>query len=158
MSTVAGFGSAHLGRADIRPDGSFVTTEWLVLGHLPVIPLRSFKLATLDGSRAFGFPSRLSPCRLVSELPLQWSQVVRTYCFFGFTATWIGIWVFVLFDSLEWDHGQILYLSIPLGVALLCVPAILPSVVRRLSYQSKHGPDKSLQPTPIPPREIGKST
>jgi hypothetical protein len=148
MATIAGFGSAHLGRADIRPDGTFVTTEWLVLGHLPLIPIRSFRLATIDGSVAFGFPSSSSSCEIVCELPIQWRQVFRTYGFFAFVAAWTATWVFVPFDILMWDRGRKLFLSIPLALILIGAVSLVPFATRRRAFRRKFGPSQSLQPTP----------
>lgn len=39
---ISGFGTAYVGKRDIAPDGSHVTTEWVMLFYLPVIPIRSF--------------------------------------------------------------------------------------------------------------------
>jgi hypothetical protein len=46
--TFNGFGTRHYGEADHYPNGSFITTQWLTALYLPLIPLRSYRLAPLD--------------------------------------------------------------------------------------------------------------
>ena len=39
-----GFGTAFYGKRDFRVDGTFITTEWLMLMYIPIIPIRSFRV------------------------------------------------------------------------------------------------------------------
>jgi hypothetical protein len=41
---INGFGTAFHGERDFRPDGSFITTEWIIVACLPVVPLRSLRV------------------------------------------------------------------------------------------------------------------
>ena len=38
-----GVGWTYYGRRDFGPDGSFITTEWFIVFHFPIFPLRSYR-------------------------------------------------------------------------------------------------------------------
>jgi hypothetical protein len=51
-SSINGFGTTYYGERDYWPDGSYITTEWVVFLYLPLFPIRSFRLrfvVSLDG-------------------------------------------------------------------------------------------------------------
>jgi hypothetical protein len=65
--TVNGIGTTYYGRRDIGPDGSYVTTEWLVFVYVPVIPIRSYRVVpTSESTRAVVYNSRGYLTRRVS--------------------------------------------------------------------------------------------
>ncbi|MGB8167518.1 MAG: hypothetical protein WCF18_08495 [Chthoniobacteraceae bacterium] len=43
-SSINGCGTTYYGERDYWPDGSYITTEWVVFLYLPLIPIRSFRL------------------------------------------------------------------------------------------------------------------
>lgn len=43
--TLNGFGTTFYGKRDFRADGSYITTEWIVLAYLPLIPIRSLRVS-----------------------------------------------------------------------------------------------------------------
>ena len=74
MSSINGFGTTFYGECDYQPDGSFVTTYWVILAFLPVIPLYS--------ARIFYSESGLFNTQYQYEkLPVNWQQVVRIWAF-----------------------------------------------------------------------------
>jgi hypothetical protein len=42
--TLNGIGTTFYGQRDFRADGTFITTEWLVLVYIPFIPFRSLRV------------------------------------------------------------------------------------------------------------------
>jgi len=42
--TFNGIGTINYGARDFRPDGSYVTTEWVVVAYVPIAPLRSRRI------------------------------------------------------------------------------------------------------------------
>jgi len=42
--SINGFGTGIYGKRDFYPDGSFLTTKWIILFWLPIIPLKSVRL------------------------------------------------------------------------------------------------------------------
>ena len=42
--TLNGIGTTFYGQRDFQPDGSYLTTEWLVFLYVPLIPIRSLRV------------------------------------------------------------------------------------------------------------------
>lgn len=40
-----GFGTSIYGKCDFRPDGSFLTTKWIVIYFLPILPIKSMRVS-----------------------------------------------------------------------------------------------------------------
>ncbi|NJN24023.1 MAG: hypothetical protein HC810_06015 [Acaryochloridaceae cyanobacterium RL_2_7] len=73
---VNGIGTTYYGRRDFRPDGSYVTTEWVIFLMLPIAPLRTFRVWPI----AVETPSWFAPDRYqVQRLKRCWPQIRRTY-------------------------------------------------------------------------------
>jgi hypothetical protein len=74
-----GFGTAIYGKRDFQPNGSFVTTKWVVLFWIPFFPLRSMRLKASGAARP-GFPMGSStPYQIYSEGKPHWKQVLYVY-------------------------------------------------------------------------------
>ena len=85
-----GIGTRYLGASDYRPDGSFVTTKWLIILYFPIYPLCSLRVRLLrEGSWWGREPSYEDLC----EVPLD-TKFVRL------TRTWELIPTAVFFLSL----------------------------------------------------------
>ena len=82
-----GFGTTYYGE-DASPDGSLVTTEWLIVAFLPVLPLRSFRLARTPAGDENLVVYRSESYAVLERLRLRWLQVARVYAFVGFAAAW----------------------------------------------------------------------
>ena len=75
-STFNGTGTMYYGEKDIEPDKSFVTTEWIVLFFVPIIPIGSFRvLETGHENIIFGSSTQY----LVRRIPLDWKQIRNVY-------------------------------------------------------------------------------
>ena len=68
---VNGVGTRFYGQCDWRRDGSFQTTEWLVMMYVPVVPFKSLRIQQAGGNSY----------RVFEQLPLSLAQVLRTYAF-----------------------------------------------------------------------------
>src|SRR5262245_20240386 len=45
--TLNGIGTRFYGKRDLRPDGSYITTEWVTFAYVPLVPFRSFRVSYL---------------------------------------------------------------------------------------------------------------
>jgi hypothetical protein len=73
--TLNGLGTGFVGKRDVQPDGSYITTEWAAV-VLPLFPLRSYRVRS-TGRLYLGFYNRED--FLVTRVPLCWRQVANTY-------------------------------------------------------------------------------
>jgi hypothetical protein len=72
--TVNGCGTKYYGKRDLMPDGSYITTEWIVIFYIPLIPIRSFR--ALPTNKSFlGIPNEY----LVQKVPLNLKQIRNIY-------------------------------------------------------------------------------
>jgi hypothetical protein len=113
-SSFKGIGEKLYGMRSFREDGSYLTTKWFVFLHLPIYPISSLRIRG-DGKGGIS----------VSEvLPLQWRQVVDTYCFVIFS--WAGIVMTVRLLAM-----YPFPLSEFISMAILGLPYLFLYVVRR---------------------------
>lgn len=75
-SMIGGIGTSFIGERDKRPDGSYVTTEFFVVG-IPLFPLRSFRVRPLGDMKVF--LNTTSQDFEVTPVPLNWRQVINVY-------------------------------------------------------------------------------
>lgn len=80
---VNGIGTIVLGKRDFRADGTHLTTAWITLLWVPVIPLESYRVLPDEGSSF----------RIRDVLPVNKKQVLFTY---AFAATYIFLVVLAL--------------------------------------------------------------
>lgn len=96
--TLNGIGTKYYGRREAGPDGSYVTTEWIVLIYLPLIPIGSFRVCpTGKSTNAIVYNSQQF---MVKRVPFNWPQIRNIYGVTGaIAATLIG--GFTLINYLE---------------------------------------------------------
>ena len=96
--TLNGIGTKYYGRREAGPDGSYVTTEWIVLIYLPLIPIGSFRVCpTGKSTNAIVYNSQQF---MVKRVPVNWPQIRNIYGVTGaIAATLIG--GFTLINYLE---------------------------------------------------------
>jgi hypothetical protein len=75
--SVNGFGTTIYGKRDFEPDGSFVTTKWIVGLFFPLIPLASMRVKVIKGGW-FRYDSYLVRQRTRPN----WKQAACVYCYF----------------------------------------------------------------------------
>jgi hypothetical protein len=81
MATYHGFGTIYYGKRDFGVDGSYVTTLWIVVAYVPVVPVRSVRMRDTGGSSYFSMDRRRHVVLLAKMKPV-WTQVVSVYAFF----------------------------------------------------------------------------
>ena len=109
-----------LGKTDFLPDGSFVTTQWLTLFMIPIVPLASFRVI-----KSKRYPEHT---RICERTPLDAKQIGLIYLFIVFCAGWLLFVPVLLGEYLLNAPGWVFMTALLLG---LPVPAILPWLVRR---------------------------
>lgn len=87
-----GTGTTFCGKRDFEPDGSFLTTEWVVIFCVPIFPIQSFRVRYLGpaprrvpigfgSSESYAVSQRTTPNR---------KQVLCVYGFAMFFIAWMG--------------------------------------------------------------------
>ena len=79
--SIYGFGTEYFGQRELRPDGSYVTTEFLTALSIPLVPLGSQRVREV-GSGSFrpsaaGWTSQQH--YEVRAVPTSWRQVLNVY-------------------------------------------------------------------------------
>jgi hypothetical protein len=119
-----GFGTAIYGKRDFLPDGSFVTTKWVVFFWIPILPLSSMRVREIEGGgeRWLGWSKNYS---IYSKGQPMLKQVLCVYVFvFAFARSW---WNFEL-------KPNIINACI-IGV-LLALPFLLRKIARNRTGQT----------------------
>lgn len=134
-----GFGTTYYGERDNHLDGSYVTTEWVILYFVPVIPLRSLRViyrgATEPKKEWPALPGTVHHFDIVERQKINWKQVL---CVYGFALGLLG-WVFAVIWFLATRiNPDGTYLGAGL-VAVLCVAPIFILLVLRWSAKRKTG-------------------
>jgi hypothetical protein len=105
--TLNGFGTAWYGKRDFRADYSYITTEWVVLAYIPMIPIRSLRVRYRGAGEyrwylGFGSSENYSVCE--KRFPPNGKQVLYTYSYLALLTCWIyfastsgGTMIFVSF-------------------------------------------------------------
>lgn len=113
-----GFGTAIYGKRDFWPDNSFLTTKWIVLFWIPLVPLRSMRLRRVRPGRS-ALPVRwASRYHILSRTSPDARQVLYVY---GFVASLIVLSVVCV------------NFSLPEGVEIILFAALcgVPWLVRK---------------------------
>src|SRR5712672_646562 len=86
-----GIGTRFFGKRDFRSDGTFVTTEFSIMGNLPVLPIRSLRVRYLGVRRNPAEPGlRRGPLyEIHEETNPNWIQVVYVYGYMVFVIWWL---------------------------------------------------------------------
>ena len=125
--SLVGCGTKFYGQRDFDPDGSFITTEWVVILSIPLIPLRSLRVQQQGRSKLrFGLGWSWTTDYLINEkLSPSWKQVLCTY---GLAIALIAWGAFVLsliklHSAIDGNAGLLILVS---GVlAILILPRVL---------------------------------
>lgn len=127
--TFNGIGTMFYGECDFRPDGTFITTEWLVLFWIPLFPVRSLRVRLQGETDTRGiFGSGITENYMAyGKCRLHLHQALRTQGFFAFMAAWIY--------SIGWLFPQAFEHGLTLGILVIAwaIPVPAPWVMRRLA-------------------------
>ena len=126
--SINGFGTTFYGKAAREPDGSFITTKWLIFSYLPIIPLASMRLRY--ASQDEGFFSTGTNYHVIMDYPLDILQVIRTWAYVALLFT-----VMLRLEPESKSHSDLWRL-----VATILLPHVLRMLAR---FFSSSGPAKA---------------
>ena len=129
--TLNGIGTRYYGKRDFRADGSYITTEWVTFVYIPLIPYRSLRVRHLGPAEprfsiGVGSSDMYAICEKTTP---NWRQVLYTYSFASFAATW---------TILMWSFGASIKEAGPAMSVVLLGPWLLapiPWLLRRHARQ-----------------------
>lgn len=88
--SINGTGTLYYGSAEPHPDGSSITTEWITLFWLPLIPLRSMRIWYVGQEKKPWWSNQTVTHYKVLRVPLHIPHVIKAYAIsgaiFGFLA------------------------------------------------------------------------
>ena len=88
MTSINGFGTAFVGEAMHGSDGSYVTTEWVIVALVPIIPLKTFRVVPDPRYDVRAVFVNATAYASAARVPLDVAQVARTYLFVLATCAW----------------------------------------------------------------------
>jgi hypothetical protein len=74
-----GWGLRHLGRADYKEDGSYVSTVWLVIFFIPILPLRSQRIRDIDTRQGSSHGELITRYEIIETVSLRFTQIALVY-------------------------------------------------------------------------------
>ncbi|WP_050028350.1 hypothetical protein [Verrucomicrobium sp. BvORR034] len=104
-----GIGTAFYGERNYQLNGSYITTEWIILFYLPIIPIRSLRIARNPQDDVHAVAYHSESYYVLNREPLCWAQVFSTYGFIVATIAWIlGVFVGYMNLSDTWKENELL--------------------------------------------------
>ena len=78
--TFNGIGTTYYGKRQL-PDGTYITTKWVVFVFVPVVPLGSYRIVAAGSPQFRAMLPMLASNQTmtVQKVPLAWAQVAGTY-------------------------------------------------------------------------------
>lgn len=116
-----GFLFTTLGQTDLRSDGSYVTTQWLSVLMVPLVPIASFRV--LESRR---LPK--GPYKACEAVPLCFRQILSVYLFAAFWAAWA---LFIPLVTSEFLLDKPIWLFLASIMLMLSVPIAICGASRR---------------------------
>ena len=99
--TLNGFGTKLYGKRECKLDGSFLTTKWIVLFWIPLVPLKSYRVKHAGQGQASFLPGWSRRYLVLSEFGPDLRQAVNVYSLVALFL--VGGWL-----SVEADVGSTL--------------------------------------------------
>ena len=132
---VQGFGTTFYGQCDYWTDESYLTTEWIVIAAIPLIPMRTlrvnpdvnFSQKVKDSAESTPFHHKTTYV-LQDRGKLNLRQVLRTYALAFLLAAWLvtGVWLL-----LHLHFATLPTYIMALFLASFIVPGSVPILLRR---------------------------
>jgi hypothetical protein len=145
---INGFGTAFCGQCDFRPDGSFVTTEWITAVYVPLLPFRSFRLARARQQDINLVLYRSEGYAILERLSVSWTQVFRVYGFMAFAAAWWALLVWLFIFKLDFMNGTNVPLLMFLILTFFCLMGM--PLVAVLWFVRKSAANRQRGNVPLP--------
>ncbi len=87
--TFNGVGTTLYGSRDFEKDGSYITTEWIVVAYVPILPFRSLRILPTGNNKSYGLYRSSSYLILKKMTP----NLVQVGCVYGwFASVILPIW------------------------------------------------------------------
>lgn len=103
---INGIGTAFYGEADLAPDHSFITTEWIIFLLIPLVPLRSFRVVRDRAQSTYAVVATVEGYRIVERVPLYKRQVLHTYLFILASFVWWALLMWGMSSTLTVDNPK----------------------------------------------------
>ena|ERR1035438_8013007 len=131
--TIHGIGMMVYGERDYWPDGSFVTTEWVVFAYLPIAPIISERISYTRNSDYATYDS--NGFYVYETTPSNRKQVVGTYAWFASFLALFFAWIYFK-GAIETQIGDA-DKAAELWLTMLAIILALPYTLRRLAKRRK---------------------
>jgi hypothetical protein len=127
--SIQGFGTTFYGKRDFHSDGSYVTTKWIVLFFVPIIPLGSYRVKYKGySSVTYGRSATTTESYIVyEELPINIRQVIFTFLFLGVLFCWT---IFIVLPFLFKKPDVEFWSTIEIA-SLQFMPFLIPVFIRQ---------------------------
>jgi hypothetical protein len=132
-----GVGTIFYGQRDFRYDGSYLTTEWLVVFYLPIIPIRSLRVRHQgpgESGLLIGVGSAENYAVLDQSRP-NLKQVVSTYGYVGFVTVWCCLCGSVAVSFFPQALNSVFGVAVLLAACLTPVPT--PWILRHYARMTR---------------------
>lgn len=127
-----GVGWKYYGQRDFGPDGSFIMTEWFVIFHFPVFPLRSYRAISHGRESVVGPFYEREHYSLSRPTRPNFKQVVSTY---AYALALAGLTTYAILDfrnlSQRFGTAAVVGGIIVSGFILLLLPGFLRGLAIR---------------------------
>jgi len=128
-----GFGTMYYGKRDFWPDGSYVSTEWVILAWVPVVPLATNRI-TYTRPSVYAERDR-SGYFIIEPLPLDLRQVLSVYAWF---AAMIGSFLaFAIYEDSQEHSVRDVDVAGEICLATLAAIGATPYLLRRWARRRK---------------------
>jgi len=78
-TSINGIGTTFYGQSGFEPDGSFITTKWVIFAYLPIVPTASMRVRY--AAQESGFFSSGTRYEVIMDYPIDIGQVLRTWAY-----------------------------------------------------------------------------
>lgn len=99
--SINGVGWTCYGQREFGSDGSFIMTEWFIIFHIPIFPLRSYR------AKSYGSESIIGPFynkeNFLLSRPMR-PNLKQAACTYAYTLTLIGLGAYVFSNYTEWTE------------------------------------------------------
>lgn len=113
------FGTDFYGECGFQPDGSYVSTYWVILFYLPVIPLFSARIV----HKTAAFFRYVAAIQIkYMRIPLCWQQIIRVWLFNSALLAGYALCLTLLENAKADDAVRALVLA-GYGIVMLALPA-----------------------------------
>jgi hypothetical protein len=127
---IQGFGTAFVGQRDFWSNGSYLTTEWIVLFFVPVLPLKTMRVRSVEYENS-GFYQKEGYV-IHQTMPIHIRQVLSVY---AFTISYIAYLSAVLWIAIERisqsAFEELNWVGFAAFIAVIASPWAVPFYLRR---------------------------